>query len=89
MGERDLILSRHFNSVWKCSGISSHFIVMLQIGQTAWSVLNLLLLLLDKSSASSYFVFNNISGLLVVGGSGRKGLGKGNPEFTKLFATEV
>ena len=92
MGERERILSRHLSSVWKCSGSSSHFIAMLQIGHTAWSDLNLLLERLERSSASSYLLRREGSGLVVVevvGGRGRNGLGKGKAEGVKLLVTEV
>ena len=89
MGDNDLMLSRHANSVLKCSGNSSHFMVMLQMGHTASSDLNLLAAE-DRSSASSTLVFSNNSGLLAVtGGRGRNGLGNGKLELTKLFATDV
>ena len=51
MGDKDRMLSRHFNSVSKWSGRSSHLMVMLQMGHTA-SVLNLFA---ERSSASSNF----------------------------------
>merc|ERR1711936_603511 len=87
MGDRERMLSRHLSSVWKWSGISSHFIAMLQMGHTAWSDLNLLLERLDRSSASSYLFWRLTASGLEVGGRGRKGFGKGKAEGVKVLVT--
>ena len=51
IGDKERMLSRHFSSVSKCSGRSSHLMVMLQMGQIA----SVLILFAERSSASSNF----------------------------------